>query len=88
MTTKPLPGQLTARMALSGHGYAAVIDGILDIRTAYDTPNKAARLAFGIVGMQIISNCRDPECECMVTALTILRPDIKIVPVSLEVIDG
>jgi len=78
----------SGRIIGSGHGYAAVIDGILDIRTAYDTPNKAARLAFGIVGLQIISNCRDPECECMVKALALLRPEIKIVAVSLEVIDG
>ncbi|WP_333826897.1 hypothetical protein [Pararhodobacter sp.] len=88
MSDTSMPAALADRMARTAHGHAAVIDGILNIRTVTDTRNAAALNALFITGTRIIPTCQDPECDCIVRLLAQMRPDIKIVAVSLEVNNG
>lgn len=88
MAKAPLLGGLAARMALSAHGFGAVIAGILDIRTVTDSRRSAALNALYVVGINPIVECNDPDCECVERGLARLRPDIKIVPVVVEARDG
>jgi len=76
---------LTARLATTASGWAAVIDGVLNIRTVTDSANAAAINALYLSGINVISNCRDSDCDCMVNVLTKMKPEIKLVPVTLEV---
>lgn len=76
---------LTQLLATSATGYGAVIDGVLNIRTVTDTPNAAALNALYVCGIQIVSTCNDTDCDCMLKVAAHLRPDIKIVPVKIEV---
>jgi hypothetical protein len=71
-------------MATSATGYGAVIDGILNIRTVTDTANAAAFNALYLSGVAVLSNCNDPDCTCKLDVLARIRPDIKIVPVSVR----
>lgn len=82
----PLISSLTDRLATSATGYGAVIDGVLNIRTVTDTRNAAALNALFVAGFRIASICQDRDCDCMVKALGALRPDIRILPVKVEVI--
>lgn len=77
---------LTARLATSATGWAAVIDGVLNIRTVTDSANAAAVNALYLSGINVISNCRDADCDCMVKVLEKMKPDIKLVRVTLEVL--
>jgi hypothetical protein len=79
---------MTASMARTSSGFAAVIGGVLDIRSASETADMAAYNALFLVGINLISNCNDPDCDCKRKALARLRPDIKIVPVTMEAKDG
>lgn len=88
MAGNSLPSALTEGMSRSAQGYAAVIDGILNVRTVTDTRNAAALNALFITGYRVIPTCQDPDCDFVVRLLAQMRPDIKIVPVSLEVNDG
>ena len=85
MTTTPMPAALKAQMALSGTGYAAVIDGVLNVRTVSDGPNMSAYFALVFTGFKVSGPCRDSDCDCWVQALMKLRPDIKLVPVQVQV---
>lgn len=76
---------LTKRLANSATGYAAVIDDVLNIRSVSSTQNAAALNALYLVGIGVLSNCDDMDCTCKVDLLARLRPDIKIVPVNVEV---
>lgn len=76
---------LTEAMATSATGYAAVIDGVLDIRTVSDGPNTAIRIALGTLGTYTVGGCRNPGCDCMVKLLPKLTDRVKIVPVSVTV---
>ncbi len=76
---------LTQRLATSATGYGAVIDGILDIRTVTDGPNGAALNALFVKGVNVVSNCIDRDCTCMVELLGRLHPDVKIVAVAVQV---
>lgn len=88
MADTSMPAALAHRMARTAQGHAAVIDGILNVRTVSDTRNAAALNALFISGFRIIPTCPDPNCDCVVRLAAKLRPDIKIVPVSLEVSNG
>lgn len=85
MAAPSLPATLAAGMARQAHGHAAVIDGNLDIRTATAAPNWAAMNALHVLGFHVSTSCRDPECTCLVRALARLRPDVRIVPVTIQV---
>ena len=78
---------LTHLLAISATGYGAVIDGVLNIRTVTDSPNAAALNALHFLGFRMVSNCADRDCDCMVTALARLAPDVRIVPVSVQTIN-
>lgn len=80
--------KLTAGMADTAHGYAAVIDGVLNIRSATLTANAAAFNALTLCGFKILSTCKDVDCDCMVKALAELRPDVKVVQVKMGVVNG
>ena len=54
---------LTHRMATSATGYAAVMDGILNIGTVSETPSMAAVNALALGGHRLLSNCADPDCN-------------------------
>lgn len=80
-----LTASLAQRLATSATGYAAVTDGVLDLRTVAPDQNSTAYLAIGLAGMRILSNCRDPGCDCRVRLMERLLPESKIVTVSVEV---
>ena len=84
--TSPSPGALalTARLATSATGYAAVIDGILNIRSVTETRNMAAYNALWLNGFQVQTSCTDVECDCMVRLLERLRPGTKLIAVTVE----
>lgn len=79
---------LTDRLATTATGYAAVIDGVLNVMTLDAHRNDAAHNALIIQGFEVASDCRDPECDCIVRLLAKLRPEIKIVAVNVEVADA
>jgi len=79
---------LTDLLATSATGWGAVIDGVLNIRTVTDTANAAAVNALYLSGINVLSNCRDSDCDCMVNVLAKMRPEIKLVRVKMEVCDG
>lgn len=68
----------------SATGYAAVIDGVLDVRTVADTKRGAVLNALGVCGIRMISNCNDPDCDCWIKALPRMRPGIDIVRCHVE----
>lgn len=76
---------LATRLATTGTGFAAVIDGILDVRTISDTANDAAMNALLIKGTMAFATCTDPACDCVVKGLAKLMPSAKIVAVRVEV---
>lgn len=80
-----MAADLKELMATSATGYGAVIDGILNVRTVTDTANAAAFNALYLAGIGVLSNCTDRDCTCKVDLLARVRPDIKIVPVSVRV---
>lgn len=75
---------LTHRMATSATGYAAVMDGILNIRTVSETPSMAAVNALALGGINLLSNCADPDCNCKVEALARIMPNVQIVAVAVR----
>lgn len=77
---------LSERLATSATGWGAVIDGVLNIRSVTETANMAALNAFALLGFAV-GGCADPDCDCVLQALSKLRPDVRIVPVSVEVED-
>jgi len=81
----PMPAALSAQMALSGAGYAAVINGVLNVRTVSDGPNLSAYFALVFTGYKVTGMCHDADCDCWVQAMMKLRPDIKLVPVEVQV---
>lgn len=80
--------RIKERLATSSTGYAAVIDGVMTIGTAVETPNWTALNALYRVGISIPAACTDPECNCYVRILRIMRPDISIVSVKMEICNG
>jgi len=72
-------------LATSGTGWAAVINGTMDVRTISDGKNTAALSAMHACGFGVISTCSDPDCDCMVNVLDQHRPDVKLVRVRVEV---
>lgn len=79
---------LKSAIANSATGWGAVINGTLDVRSITETANGAALNAIYIKGHRVISNCADPDCDCMVNVLGGLFPDVKIVRVRVEVANG
>lgn len=78
-----LAASLSQRLASTATGYAAVIDGILNVRTVTETRNMAAFNAMWVQGLQVVSTCQDVDCDCMVKLLSQLRPGTKIVAVQV-----
>lgn len=78
---------LTDRLATTATGYAAVIDGVLNVMTLSVHRNDVAYNALTLQGFEVTSDCDDPECDCIVRLLGKLRPEIKIVAVNVEVAD-
>lgn len=79
--------QLTASMARTSAGYAAVIDGLLNVKTTSETANAAAFNALHLLGhgwRAVFSGCSDIDCDCKVRLLAEICPDVKIVPVKVE----
>lgn len=79
---------LTASLATSAMGYAAVIDGVLNIRTVSEGEKAAALNAIYVLGYRIATTCVNPDCNCMVQALAQIAPGARIVPVTVGVSDG
>lgn len=71
-------------MATSCTGYGAVIDGVLDIRTVTETKNMAAVNALFMCGFGVATTCHDPDCDCKVKILEVMRPDVKLVAVKVQ----
>lgn len=72
-------------LATRATGWAAVISGIMDVRTISDGRNTAALNAMHVCGFGVMMTCPDPDCDCMVTVLAQQRPDVKLVRVQVEV---
>jgi len=78
---------LKAGLSTCGTGFAAVIDGVLNVRTVSETANGAAAYALCATGIRLVSNCWDPDCSCKLETLAKVRPDVRIVPVSVIITD-
>lgn len=79
-----MQNKLTEAMATSATGYAAVIDGVLDIRTTSDNLKGATIYALRGLGYVILVGCPDPECDCILRNLPPeLKDRIEIVAVSV-----
>lgn len=80
--------QILNGLATGISGYGVVIEGILNPDTIGQTPNAAAAkailLMFGPLVMLAVG-CNDPDCDCKVRHLAELKPDTKVVPVSIQV---
>lgn len=76
---------ITQRLATTATGYAAIIGGVLDIRTVTDGRNAAALNALFANGTRVESNCTDRDCTCLVELLGRLHPDVQIVAVAVQV---
>lgn len=86
--TKARMADLAASLATSAMGYAAVIDGVLNIRTVSESENAAALNAIYALGYRLSTTCVNPDCNCMVQALAQIAPGARIVPVTAGVCDG
>lgn len=84
--TKPL--SLNDMLATSGTGWAAVIGGVMDVRTVSDSKNMCAYSAMMACGVYVINDCDDPDCDCKIRILQGFRPDVKLVPVKIEMSEG
>lgn len=67
-------------------GTAAIIDGVLDVRTVGMGPNHSALLALQLHGLQPFPVCLDSECDCLVRALARMRPAVRIVQVDVRAV--
>ena len=88
MAEKFDPQSLLDSMATSAPAWAALIDGKIDVRSVTSGRNHAALNALHVAGYQVLSGCRDPDCDCYVRALKQFRPDIKIIPVTVRADNG
>lgn len=79
------PQSLADLLATSATGWAAVINGTMDVRTISDGKNTAALNAMHACGFGVMTTCADPDCDCMVAVLAQHRPDVKLVRVQVEV---
>lgn len=79
--------RIKAGLSSTADGYAAVIDGVLNIRTVADSRNGAAVNAAYLSGYAVLRTCNDPGCDCLARLLQGVRPDIKIVPVTVGISD-
>ena len=77
---------LTERLATSATGWAAVVDGVLNVRTVTETRNMAALNAIAVSGFRVVAVCQDPECDCMVKLMDKVLPGrVQLVPVAVRV---
>lgn len=84
--------KLLAGMAKSVDAYGVVIDGVLNPHvtgiSANETASKAVLLLFGPIVMLSMGQCHNQspaDCDCMVKALAQMKPEAKIVPVTIQV---
>lgn len=80
--------QMKAALSTTAAGYAAVIDGVLNIATVSDTENAAAFKAAVMQGIFLVGTCNDPTCDCIARGLERIRPNTRIVAVKVEVGNG
>jgi hypothetical protein len=80
---------LTKSIATTATGYAAIINGVLDMTTASDSRRAAAMKGLIIAGVHPLvvmhTDCQDPGCGCMEEWLKDRYPDSRIVAVKVEV---
>lgn len=86
---------LIKSLAATATGYAAVIDGVLDIRTAADNEKGAAINALSVLGVPLIilaMSCNDPECDYTLKMLAQVakqrKRTVEIVTVKIEIEKG
>lgn len=79
---------LAEALSTTATGYAAAIDGVLDIRTVTDNRRGAAINALCVIGLYPMLRCQDPECDCIVKMLPHITDRIEIVSVSVETSKG
>lgn len=77
---------MKAGLARSGYGHAAVVDGVLDMRTVANGPNATALSVLTLNSYVVLRMCPDPFCDCVVKDLAKLLPAVSIVRVKVEVI--
>ena len=84
--TSTLGAGLTERLATSATGWAAVIDGVLNVRTVTETQKSAALNAMAVSGFRVLAVCADPECDCMVKLMDKVMPGrVQLVLVAVQV---
>mgnify|MGYP003495552511 CR=1 FL=1 len=81
-------GTMKAVLATFATGYAAVIGGVLDIRTIRHDKQATAQAAFLAKGVLMMPSCLDVSCDCVVRKLAEVLPEIKLVAVSVAVNHG
>lgn len=79
-----LPASLANGLATTAEGYAAVIDGVLNVRTVTHSRNAAALNALHIRGYVFLTVCGNPDCDCYVRALEARHPADQIVAVTVS----
>lgn len=79
---------LIGNLQTSATGWAAVINGVLDVRTVTDTRNGAALNALFAQGVRVIPTCADTDCDCMVDLLAKEKPGTRLVAVMVQVAHG
>lgn len=80
--------QLQELMATTATGWAAVIGGVLNVRTVTDTANACALNALYAGGFPVLATCQDPGCDCLVKLMKQLMPDAQLVQVAVKVAEA
>lgn len=76
--------KIAASMLTKTLGFAAVLDGVVNIRTVSDTAQGSA-LNMLFIHNVVFSPCNDPKCNCTTKALNEVVPGAKIVPVEVVI---
>lgn len=80
---------LTKSIATTATGYAAVINGALDMTTTSDSRRLAAMKGLANGGVPallvVLTDCNNPDCDCMEKSFLGTFLGSRIVPVKVEV---
>ena len=81
---------LTKSIATTATGYAAIINGALDMTTISDSRRLAAMKGMTKAGVPpaivLLVDCKNDDCDCMEKKLADAFPGSRIVAVKVEVV--
>lgn len=83
--------KLTKSIATKATGYAAVINGALDLSTTSDSRKLAAMKGMANSGVNpllvAVSACDDPTCDCVEKAFMSQFPGSRVIAVKVEAVE-